>query len=162
LSWRSVNGLHRKSVRAFFRSLPPLSLCRQAPETTNINTLAFDRNQLLDAFYAVHFRHGQIHGDDIRLCAKEHFDCGTAIAGGADHLEASDLLRTFDAPPDDVGIIDDHELQGSFGADRGIHQAASVFPARLAGGMLIVSRVNFPGTVGHGNLPADLLHESGH
>src|ERR1700690_79733 len=136
-----------KAIRAFFDRLHRGGLVGERRDD-EYQHLGIDRHQLLNALDAVHFRHRQIHGHNVRPSAVEQLNRLAPVARRPDDLQSIDLLRTLDAPANDVRIIDDHQFEGRLRSARSVHHAASVTLIRLDGsGRDTEIRVNLPGRV---------------
>jgi len=82
-------------------------------ETTKMSTLELMATNSSTHSIPVHLGHGQIHRHHIGLRAQETFPRPRGRCSPAtDHFQTRDLLRAFYASPNDIRIIDDHQLSG--------------------------------------------------
>src|SRR5437016_5589664 len=115
-------GLVEKAVRALLHRLDRRRLVRERGDHQNPHG-GLQRDQSRDALYAVHLRHGEIHGDEVRVGPAEQLERLHAVARGADELELLELLRALDTSAHDAGIIDDQQLEGALAvAVGGVHR----------------------------------------
>src|SRR5882762_2075688 len=83
-------GLVEKAVRALLHRLDRRRLVRERGDHQNPHG-GLQGDQPRDALYAVHLRHREIHGHEVRVGPAEQLERLQAVARGADELELLEL-----------------------------------------------------------------------
>src|SRR6266699_2928567 len=108
-------GLVEEAVRALLHRLHRGRLVGQSRDHEDAHR-GLHGHESRDALDAVHLRHGDVHGHDVRVGLLEELERLEPVAGGAHQLELLEPLRALDTPAHDVRVVDDHQLERALAA----------------------------------------------